>query len=77
MWSSEELEAEAGRVLDVLSGLQGAEVWSVALALVLGPGRAGGHVKAFRRRRPQVSEQQDCVTQAQAGLRTIARTRLQ
>ena len=46
------MEAEAVRVLAVVSELRGAEAWSLALALILGGG--GGEVLAFRQRWPQV-----------------------
>ena len=46
------MEAEAVRVLAVVSELRGAEAWSLALALILGGGR--GEVLAFRQRWPQV-----------------------
>ena len=58
MWNSEELEAEADGVYCTVSGLEGggAEVWSLALALLLGPGRVKcrEQVAQFRKQHPKV-----------------------
>ena len=59
MWDSDELEAEADRVYRLTSGLEGAEraeAWSLALALLLGPGQVKGReqVAMFKTQQPKV-----------------------